>query len=179
MKTIPGYANYAITKDGKVWSKPRITPHGHKRKGRWLKSGICSNGYLGVVLHINSQKYSCSIHRLVLETYVGPCPEGMEACHNNGNRIDNLLGNLRWDTRSNNHQDAIQHGTHQSLHQSGEKAGQAKLTDRDVRMIIYMYRTGLFVQWKIAKIYNIVQQEISRIVNRKRWKHIWQSTILI
>ena len=179
MKPIPNFPNYQITKDGRVWSTPRTTPHGHNRKGRWIKSGICSNGYLGVVLHTNSQKCSCSIHRLVLETYVGPCPLGMEACHNNGNRQDNLLGNLRWDTRSNNHQDAIRHGTHQSLHQKGEKAGQAKLTERNVRMIIYMYRTGLFVQWEIAKIYGIVQQEISRIVNRKRWKHLWQNTTLI
>lgn len=175
MKSIPNFPDYAITRDGRVWSKPRITSHGHHRIGRWIKSGICSNGYLGVVLHVDSQKYSCSIHRLVLETYAGSCPAGKEACHNNGNRLDNRLENLRWDTRCNNHQDAIRHGTHQSLHQKGEKAGQAKLTEQDARMVIYMYRTGLFLQWEIAKIYNIVQQEVSRIINRKRWTHLWRN----
>lgn len=36
------------------------------------------------------------VHRLVLETFVGPCPEGHDADHINGDREDNRLANLRW-----------------------------------------------------------------------------------
>lgn len=33
VKTIPGFPNYAISKDGEIWSKPRITSHGRRRGG--------------------------------------------------------------------------------------------------------------------------------------------------
>ena len=58
---------------------------------------------------IGGTKY---IHRLVLEAFVGPCPEGMETCHNNGVRTDNRLENLRWDTSSANNDDIVKHGRH-------------------------------------------------------------------
>ena len=42
------------------------------------------------------------IHRLVLEAFVGPCPEGKECNHKNHERDDNELTNLEWVTRSEN-----------------------------------------------------------------------------
>lgn len=52
------------------------------------------------------------IHRLVLEAFVGPCPTGMEGCHNNGDPTDNRLANLRWDTHAENQRDILRHGRH-------------------------------------------------------------------
>ncbi len=51
------------------------------------------------------------VHRLVLETFVGPCPDKQECCHNNGNSLDNRISNLRWDTRKANVKDACVHGS--------------------------------------------------------------------
>lgn len=53
------------------------------------------------------------IHRLVLEAFVGPCPEGQEACHWNDDAADNRLANLRWDTHSANTQDKLRNGNHE------------------------------------------------------------------
>lgn len=52
------------------------------------------------------------IHVVILTTFVGPRPSGMEGCHINGDPADNRLENLRWDTHASNMQDAIRHGTH-------------------------------------------------------------------
>lgn len=52
------------------------------------------------------------VHRLVLEAFVGPCPEGMEGCHGDGDPTNNSLGNLRWDTATSNQLDKVRHGTH-------------------------------------------------------------------
>lgn len=51
------------------------------------------------------------VHHIVLNTFVGPCPEGMEGCHWDGDCANNCLANLRWDTRWANQQDSIRHGT--------------------------------------------------------------------
>lgn len=52
------------------------------------------------------------VHRLVLEAFVGPCPDGLEGCHNNGDPTDNHVTNLRWDTSSENMHDRVRHGVH-------------------------------------------------------------------
>ena len=46
----------------------------------------------------------------MLETFVGPAPEGLIACHNDGNPAHNMLDNLRWDTPSANQLDSTKHG---------------------------------------------------------------------
>ncbi len=55
----------------------------------------------------------------------------------------------------------------------GEKHGNAKLTEQDVRMIVYMYGTEQITQQKIADIYHVTNSLISGIINKKSWKHIW------
>lgn len=168
LRQIPDFPGYFITKDGHVWSAPKRS----HTKGKWMKS--CNRDKLGhqfVVLCKNSKCFNKAIHRLVLETFVGPCPEGMECRHLNGNPKDNRLKNLRWGTGKDNGLDKIIHGT--TL--KGESNGRAKLTEQDVRMIIYMYQTGLFSQREIAAIYNVSQRNILFIVHKKHWKHIWNN----
>lgn len=86
LKTIPGFPNYSITKDGRVWSIPRKDRHGGHRKGKWLKSCTAGGGYNYVKLDTTITK---RVNRLVLETFIGPCPDGMECRHLNGIRTDN------------------------------------------------------------------------------------------
>lgn len=68
------------------------------------------------------------IHTVVLETFVGQCPKGMQACHNNGNPEDNRLSNLRWDTPKSNVRDRLSHGTYQY----GIKNPHARYTDQQI-----------------------------------------------
>ena len=153
MKLIKNFPNYSVTSTGKVWN--------NKYK-RWLKPIKQSNGRLTVDLGHRKMQY---IHRLVLEVFVGPCPEGKECCHGNGDCQDNRLENLRWATRSENIRDAVKHGTHPLV----------KLTERDVRTIIYMWRTKLFTQKEIAKIYNVHCTTVNKIIKKRIWKFIWSS----
>lgn len=53
------------------------------------------------------------VHKVVIEAFVGPCPEGMEVLHDDGDPSNNALSNLRYGTRSENLLDAVRHGTHQ------------------------------------------------------------------
>ncbi len=78
--------------------------------GRYLKHVVHKDGYHYVWLGKGNRH---AVHRLVLETFEGPCPDGMEACHGDGDRGNNGIENLRWDTRPNNSADKAGHGTQQ------------------------------------------------------------------
>lgn len=51
------------------------------------------------------------VHRLVLITFVGPCPDGMECRHLDGNPSNNRVDNLRWGTKIENSNDRWYHDT--------------------------------------------------------------------
>lgn len=105
---------YEVSNHGRVRSLDRTiqTKRGPWRyKGKVLSPGVNRHGYPMVHLKNASSKKMAKVHRLVLEAFVGPCPDGMEGCHNNGIRDDARLVNLRWDTHSANEYDRRRHGT--------------------------------------------------------------------
>lgn len=110
---VPEYEElYEVSNMGKVKSLGRVDRLGREWRPRVLKPGIRHGGYSVVNLWRDGQRAQWLVHRLVLFAFVGPCPDGMEGCHNDGNPRDNSLSNLRWDTRSANHLDKVKHGTH-------------------------------------------------------------------
>lgn len=70
------------------------------------------NGRVYVNLYVDGVRKSFGVHSIVLESFTGPRPDGMEACHGNGKPSDNRLENLRWDTHAANIRDSLDHGTH-------------------------------------------------------------------
>lgn len=79
-------------------------------KGREL-SPKRRGDYFAVELYQNGSGKFFSIHTLVLTAFIGPRPEASEACHNNGNPLDNRLSNLRWGSKFDNAKDRLRHGT--------------------------------------------------------------------
>lgn len=77
-----------------------------------IKVDVQPSGHLHVSLYRERKRRHRSVHRLVLESFVGPCPEGLEACHQDGDPSNNFVANLYWGTRSENVRDAVRHGTH-------------------------------------------------------------------
>lgn len=59
-----------------------------------------------VFLRKDGRYFTCLVHRLVLEAFVGPCPPGYETNHGNGQKADNTLANLEYVTPSQNLQHA-------------------------------------------------------------------------
>lgn len=168
LKDIPGFPDYAITKDGRVWSKPRTDKQGGRRKGKWLRSWGCGTGHLCVLLDCSSKKY---VHRLVLEVFVGPCPPGMECRHLDGNPANNNLDNLKWGTHIENSQDSIRHGTHSCLRR-GTTNNRAKLTEDKVRVIRYLRDVAKFSLKDIAWQFDVTLDAIWKICKRINWSHI-------
>ena len=86
----PDFPLYEVSTMGRVRSL-------HKRLPHILKPA--PGPYFQVVLIRDHLRYDRSVHRLVLETFVGYRPEGMVCRHLNGNSKDNRLTNLKWERR--------------------------------------------------------------------------------
>lgn len=167
-KHCPGRPGYAIAMDGSLWScrTVRGKPGGGTESsyGKWKprKQATAKAGYKQAIL---GGKLTL-VHRLVLEAFVGPCPEGMQACHNDGNPSNNCLHNLRWDTAKSNHADKVSHGTMPR----GRTHPANKLTEAQVHEIRTL--AGTIRQKDIGLLYGIRQCTVCEIVNRKIWAHL-------
>ena len=113
-RPIAGHDGYEVSSLGRVRSIDRVIIRMTKRgpvqarlKGRVRKPSSAGNGYCIVTLG-RARPY---IHSLVLEAFVGPRPPGHQAAHNDGNRLNNAVWNLRWATRAENEADKAKHGT--------------------------------------------------------------------
>ena len=166
-RDIPGFPGYRVGDDGSVWSRRSRNGIGPlKDFWRPLSPGYC-RGYALYGLCKDGRRYTRLVHVLVLNTFVGPCPPGMECCHGDGDRSNNTLANLRWDTRKANHADAVRHGTHPR----GESHGSAKLTEKLVRAVRQLAAGGLQKR-AVARKLGLSESTVGRIVNRTSWRHL-------
>lgn len=114
---VPGYeTEYAVSNMGRVRRLDHfVFTHTKKYRtkvtifleGKILRPGIASNGYLTVSL----KRRTYCVHVLVMCAFKGECPEGYEVAHNDGDKLNCKLGNLRYATRSDNNKDKTTHGT--------------------------------------------------------------------
>lgn len=105
------------------------------------------------------------LHRLVAEAVHGPCPEGMECCHGDGDKTNNDFTNLRWDTHANNEADRIRHGTTAA----GERSGSAKLTRAQVEAMRRMRAESGAFYWQIAERFNVSTMTAYRAITGQSW----------
>jgi hypothetical protein len=153
MKPIKGFKNYSITKNGQVFGAYGIIAPIH---------GI----YLSVTIYKNKKRYQKYIHQLVLETFIGPRPNKMEANHKDGNKHNPKLKNLEWITKSKNAQHAIAIG----LKTIGKP--NAKLKPEEVWLIKKLLKTKIVTQTLISKIFKVHKTTISDIKHQRKWINI-------
>ncbi|OCB56172.1 hypothetical protein A5722_14855 [Mycobacterium vulneris] len=122
-RSVPGYVGlYEVSDRGRVRSLGRVRTD---RRGRTYRRNpklltLCplKSGHPVVRLYgRGTGPRTLRVHALVLAAFVGPRPDGLEACHGDGDPSNNHVDNLRWDTRSANVLDSVKHGTHVSNQQ--------------------------------------------------------------
>jgi hypothetical protein len=109
-------------------------------------------------------------HRLVLQTFVGPCPEGMECRHLDGNASNNRVSNLAWGTAVENAADRRMHGTHPS----GARNPRARLDAPavlEIRRLGQASRTGATFA-SLAREHGVSRSTIEKIVYERSWREL-------
>lgn len=158
---------YEASTHGRVRSYLLLGPHvGRpatiKPTPKLLKGSVSPAGYARVLLYLGGGKRR-SVNRsvLVLETFVGPRPPGAHACHNDGDRSNNRLDNLRWDTQSGNFKDKMRHGTLRV----------AKLSEADIPPLWARLVAGERSA-TIARDFGLTSASIAAIKMGRCWSHI-------
>lgn len=166
-RSIAGFWGYRVGSDGSVWSRWAYNGHQTRRLGetwRFLKPQPDGDGYLALNLYRDGRPHRRKVHLLVLEAFVGPRPNSLQGCHNNGVLTNCAVGNLRWDTPAANQHDRLAHGTDSR----GTRNGNARLTEQAVRAIRAALAAGA-IKKSLAEAHGVAPSTISAIASGRIW----------
>lgn len=159
-REIPGHPGYEVSDEGRVRSVDRVVidVRGKPKRytGKLLNPTVNRHGYLSLAL--GKKNPNKDVHRLVMLAFEGPCPPGKEVLHKNGDRKDPCLANLRYGTRSENHQDVAKHG-------------RRRLNSEQVARIRKL-RAARIPHREVARRFSVSPSLVLRIEHKKLYAHV-------
>lgn len=163
-KKITDYPLYRISYNGEIFSCAMSI---RKSKIEWKKLNptLNSSGYKLATFYQGKKERKIYVHKLVLEAYISKRPENLQCCHKDGDRLNNCVSNLRWDTPHANIQDRYIHGTVLF----GEDHPKSVLTEKKVLEIHDLKSKGLN-SIEIGKLLNIKERTVSTVIQGGNWK---------
>jgi len=114
---------------------------------------------------VNGKYIGSSVHRLVMLAFRGPCPENMAVCHGDGDRTNNRLDNLRYDTYAANYQDTRRMGRARE----GKNSPRAKFSEEQIAELRRLRESGMSYPALAARFGTSVSHA-HRIATRQVWK---------
>ena len=164
------HPNYEVSDQGRV---RRSTPGSGTRVGHILKPAPNNKGYLCLHLKDHGVTLSYTVHKLVATAFLGPCPEGFEVGHENGDKTDCRASNLVYQTRSQNmkHAYAVCGRVPKVPDHTGSKHGMSKLVESQAIEIYQLRRAGVSGK-TLARLFEVSTAVVSDIHNDKAWTHV-------
>lgn len=140
---------YSVSNLGRVYSA---------RTEKVMKPGRSSNGYLTVVLSEKGKRRSVPVQWLVAETFIGARPQGRQVLHNDGDKTNNCVSNLRYGTRAENARDVTLHGRRKwSVDQI-----------REIRRLMAEGANGV----EVALRFGMTHEQVYQIKNGKAYAYV-------
>jgi hypothetical protein len=170
-RIIPGFSAYWVSNLGALLSRRKRGP-GEEFADvlTVLTPSTTKRGYkLVILVDDESERKNMFVHSAVLLAFEGPCPDGMQCRHLDGNPANNNLSNLIWGTGKENAEDRDRHGTTNRM--PGEKHPLAQLTAEKVIEIKRRLLAGENHRL-IGEDYGVTRTAISAINNGRTWSHV-------
>ncbi len=139
------------------------------RKGKILKPSKSSSGYLCIPLSNNGRIHNMFIQRLVMINF---CPlsnyKGFEVNHIDGNKLNNYLDNLEWNTHSQN----IKHSYDFLKRTSPNKGKLGILNHSSLKVLQFDLNNNLIKEWNSMADYERETgkraRDISAVINGRQ-----------
>ena len=159
-KTIEGFPNYEITDNGCVYSK---------YTGKRLSTYVNQGGYEMAPLYdaIHKKAKHKSVHRLVANAFIENPELKPTVNHIDGNKLNNSVSNLEWNTYSENVKHAYRLGLNFSgLNDEYRMAGSLKHKELSSRKVRVIETNEVFDSLtECAKAFKCSKSCISRVCN--------------
>lgn len=158
------YPGYHITRDGILFSRKNAGGRAlMERFWRKLKPTLTYSGYVRYPVYLRKGSAPKNAHQLVAEAYLHKSNENLIVCHNDGNKLNNTVENLRWDTPKSNTADRIKHGT---MHY-GEDSSLAKYSNEYIVQTLEEFVKSDKTLKQFTKNLNISHQGLRHIINEE------------
>lgn len=170
---IPGYDDYHITKDGRLFSK---------KSGKWVQrkwtigdKRVQYRRYAPLFKYGHLKQFKRS--QLMALVYI-PNPENKPCvCHRDNDPTNDNIDNLYWGTQKENIQQMVKEGrcnnpkgadNPYSITRVGEGNPNSKISNHDRNKIVRLYKTGIYTQESLSKRFGVSRGRIGQII--RSWK---------
>ena len=165
---VPEEFRYVILTDGTVLTDYIISNYGRVyslKTNKYLQFGLNENGYCRVSFRINGVNSTKRLHRIVKMTF-DPIlnPSDYQVNHLDGNKQNNCIWNLKWETAKDN----VIHAVTNGLKKIGEEHHESILSNEQVHTICKL----LVNNYSTEEIYDELNLDIEYINFRKIVYHI-------
>jgi len=177
----PIYTHYAASRDGRIYTQPAIRLPGLPRTGprpraeHWVEvsqftvQSKHTPPYKKFRITQDGITKLASVHRFMLECWVGIRPRSQVARHLDGVPTHNELGNLKYGTVQENVEDAFRHIGNYA---EGVRNGRARLTEADVLAIRRRFDSGESVASIRHDYPRVTCVSVANAAKRKTWAHL-------
>lgn len=157
-RVVPEFEDYLVSNLGRIMSI--------KHNKRYIISLSMGRGYWNVTFWMNNKSKLFGVHRIVAKAFI-PNPENKrEVNHIDGNKINNHVSNLEWNTSKENKQHAVK----MQLVAYGSQKPSSKLKESDIPIIRKLHLIDKVSQNQIARDYKVSVFTIHSIFKGKTWR---------
>ena len=153
------------------WNKGKGTSPEQKFWAKVVKTQNCWN-WIGETrfggygyLYLGNHKY-IRVHRFSYKLHKGKIPTGLLVCHSCDNRICVNPDHLWLGTHKDNAIDKMKKG--RQVIPKGEKNWGCKIKWEEVKKMRELYKSELYFQYEIAKMFSISTSLTNMIINNKK-----------
>lgn len=177
----PVFSYYATSREGRVFTRPAVRRRGESRSGVKPRADYWAEvsqftvqpkhtpPYRKCRVTQDSKTKLVSVHRFMLECWIGIRPRSQVVRHLDGDSLHNELENLAYGTVKQNVEDAFRHTGNYA---EGVKNGRARLEEDDVRAIRQRFDAGELVASIWRDYPQVSKNSVANAAKRITWPHI-------